>query len=228
MAETEKATIPCVEDCELKLAASEKLRKVLDEQMRGMVGEIEALRDLLTESRSQHAHDHAAAAAHALKVAAELQSRADRARTLEQTLEALTRDQRELMNAAEATTATAVAASVAVKQKIDEANHSLLELTRKATETTSHFEARVERLVEENAHLTTRVNDLRSEIERGVQMAQLQASTLAESNRIAHVSSESLDICNKRILDLQQASSAREALLLELTDSRARLQQESH
>jgi hypothetical protein len=57
-------------------------------------------------------------------------------------------------------------------------------------------------------------------------MAQLQASTLAESDRIAHVSSESLDICNQRILDLQQASAARETLLLNLTDSRARLQQE--
>ena len=73
------ATNPCDEDCERKLAASEKSRKLLEEQMRGMVSEIAALRELLEETRTQHAHDHAAAAAHAIKFAEELQSRADRA-----------------------------------------------------------------------------------------------------------------------------------------------------
>ena len=85
--------------------------------MRGMAGEIEAMRDLLGATQTQYAHDHAAAAAHALSIAAELQLRSDRACTLEQTLEALTRDQQVLLIAAEASTAIAVAASVAYVQR---------------------------------------------------------------------------------------------------------------
>ena len=69
------ATDPCDEDCERKLAASERSRNIQEEQMRGMLSEIEALRELLEETRTQHALDHATAAAHALKFAEELELR---------------------------------------------------------------------------------------------------------------------------------------------------------
>jgi hypothetical protein len=69
------ATDPCDEDCERKLAASERSRNIQEEQMRGMLSEIEVLRELLRETRTQHALDHATAAAHALKFAEELESR---------------------------------------------------------------------------------------------------------------------------------------------------------
>ena len=134
--------------------------------------------------------------------------------------------QQGLTAVAESATATAVAAASDLKQKLEEGRDSLLKLTHEASENSSLHEARVARLVDDNAHLTDRVEELRSELERSVQLAQMQASTLTESNRIAHVASESLDLCNQRVYDLQESSSEREALLLELTESRARLQQE--